>query len=190
MIGQLELAFLGEKVDRLFRHFGIERRVLLEIRQQFGNRARIEQRTRQAVLSHLARLLKHVDIFFAELRVGMGGIVRVDQLRESQRTSHARRPAADNDHIGRHLRTLHTFDRFAEDQHKFQVPGFEFLARPNNSRQSLPVLLNRIESIRPFSSLCTSDDSSSSLRNSQSSSKCRSRAIDSCVSTSSSEPLA
>jgi hypothetical protein len=47
----------------------------------------------------------------------MRRIVRVDQLRQPQRTSHAGRAAANDDHISRHLRPLDAFDWFAEDQH-------------------------------------------------------------------------
>ena len=67
--GKLELAFLGEEVNRFFRNFGIERRFLLESGKQFAHGAGIEQRAGEAVLADLARLLEHVDIFFAELRV-------------------------------------------------------------------------------------------------------------------------
>src|SRR5690242_14652929 len=52
----------------------------------------------------------------------MRGIVRVDQLRKPQGTGHPSRPAADNDHIGRHLRPLNTFNRFAEDEHLVPSP--------------------------------------------------------------------
>src|SRR5438270_946038 len=69
------------------------------------------------MLADLTRLLQHIEVFFAELSVGIGGIVRVDQLRQPQRASHSRRPAPDDHHISRHLRTLHTFDRFSEDDH-------------------------------------------------------------------------
>ena len=69
------------------------------------------------MLADLAGLFEHVDIFFAELRIRILGVVLVDQLRKPQRTSHPRRPAADDDHIGRHLRTFNAFERFAEDQH-------------------------------------------------------------------------
>jgi hypothetical protein len=48
----------------------------------------------------------------------MRGIVRANQLRQSQRTRHTRRTAADDDHISRHLRPFNAFDRFAENQHK------------------------------------------------------------------------
>ena len=115
---QLELALLGEEINRFLRDLGIERRFLLKSRKQFAHRPRIKQRARKTVLPNLARLLQHVNIFFAELRIRMRGVVRVDQLRQPQRAGHARRPAADDDHIGRHLRAFNAFDRFAEDQHK------------------------------------------------------------------------
>ena len=71
----------------------------------------------ETMLANLARLLEHVDVLFAKLRVGIGRIVRVDQLRKPQRASHPRRPAADDDHISRHLRTFNTFNRFSENDH-------------------------------------------------------------------------
>ncbi len=48
----------------------------------------------------------------------MLGVVLVDQLREPQSTRHARGAAADDNHVGRHLRAVNAFERFAEDQHK------------------------------------------------------------------------
>src|SRR5438132_7169573 len=52
----------------------------------------------------------------------MGSVMSVDQLRKPQGTSHPSRPAADNDHIRRHLRPLNTFNRFAENQHLSSNP--------------------------------------------------------------------
>ena len=112
---QFELALLGEEINRLFLHFRVERSFLLEIRQQLANAPRIEQCTRKAVLPNLARLLEHVNIFFAELRVWMSCVVRVNQLCQTQSTSHPSRPAAHDDHIRRHLRALHAFNGFAEN---------------------------------------------------------------------------
>ena len=77
------------------------------------------------MLSDLARLFEHVDDLFAELRIRMGGVVCVDQLRQTQRTGHARRPAADDHNIGRHLRTFNTFERSAEKKHVFKVSRFQ-----------------------------------------------------------------
>jgi hypothetical protein len=65
--------------------------------------------------ANFTRLLEHVDIFFAELRVRMRGVMRVDELREAQRAGHPSWPAADNDDIGGHLRTFNAFNRFAEN---------------------------------------------------------------------------
>ena len=66
---KLEFAFLGEKVNRLFRDFGIERRFLFESRKKFTHGAGIKQRAGETVLSDLAGLLENVNIFLAELRV-------------------------------------------------------------------------------------------------------------------------
>ena len=114
---ELELTLLGEEVNRLLRDFGIERRFLFESRKQFAHGTGIEQRAGKTVLADLASLLQHIDIFFAELGVRMLGIVLIDKLREAQRTSHARRPAADDDDIGRHLRAFDAGKGFAENQH-------------------------------------------------------------------------
>ena len=114
--GQLELALLGEKVDGFFRDFGVERGFFLESGKQFAHGSRVEQRAGEAVLADLAGFFENVDVFFAELRVGMRGVMCVDKLRQAQRAGHAGRPAADDDYVGRHLRALDAFDRFAENQ--------------------------------------------------------------------------
>ena len=114
-MGNLNFAFLGEEVNRLFRDLGVERRFLLESGKQFAHGAGIEQRAGKAVLADLARLLEHVDVFFAELRVGIVGVVLIDELREPQGASHASRAAADDDHVGGHLRAFDVFERFAEN---------------------------------------------------------------------------
>ena len=83
--------------------------------KQFAHGARIEQRAGEAVLADLARLFEDVNIFFAELRVGILRIVLIDELREPQSTRHARRTAADDDNIGGHLGTFDVRERFAEN---------------------------------------------------------------------------
>ena len=77
---QLELALLGEKVDRFLRDFGIEWSLLFKSGKQFAHRARVEQRAGKAVLPDLASFFEDVDVLFAELRVRVRGIVCVDQL--------------------------------------------------------------------------------------------------------------
>src|SRR5579864_1482926 len=74
------------------------------------------------MLSNLARFLQYVDVLFAERRIRMGGVMSVDQLREPQCTGHPSRPAANDHHISRHLRTLNTVDRFAENEHLISRP--------------------------------------------------------------------
>ena len=101
--GKLEFALLGEEVNRFFRDCSIDRRFLLESRKQFAHGAGIEQRAGEAMLADLARLLEDVNIFFAELRVGMAGVVLIDELRQAQRAGHAGGAAADDDHVGGHL---------------------------------------------------------------------------------------
>ena len=70
------------------------------------------------MLSGLARLFQQVDIFFAEGRVRMRGIVRVDQLRQAQGAGHTCRATADNHNIGFHLRTFDAFDGLTEVDHE------------------------------------------------------------------------
>ncbi len=41
----------------------------------------------------------------------------VDELRQPQRTRHARRTSADDNDIGLHLRSFNAFDRFAKVNH-------------------------------------------------------------------------
>ena len=116
--GKLELRFFCEEVDAFLDHLRVERSFFFEIGQKFCNRTGIEQSSREAVLSDLAGFLEDVDIFFAELRVGMRRVVRVDELRKAQCAGHTSGTAADDDDIGGHLRTFNTFDRFAEKEHK------------------------------------------------------------------------
>ena len=115
--GKFELALLREKVDSFFRDFGVEWRFFLESGKKFAHGTRIKQRAGETVLADLAGFLEHVDVLFAELRVGMGGVVSIDQLRQAQCAGHTSGAAADDDHVGRHLRAFDAFDRFAEDQH-------------------------------------------------------------------------
>ena len=114
-MGNLNLPFSSEKVNRLFRDFGIERSFLLETGKQFAHGAGIEQCAGEAVLADLAGLLEDVNIFFAELRVGILRVVMIDELREPQSTRHASWPAADDDDIGGHLGTFDVGERFAEN---------------------------------------------------------------------------
>ena len=115
--GKLEFRFFGEEVDAFLDHLRVERRFFFKVGQQFRNRTGIEQGSGEAVLSDLAGFLEDVDIFFAELCVGMRRVVRVDKLCQAQRAGHPGGTAADDDDIGGHLRTFNTFDRFAEKEH-------------------------------------------------------------------------
>ena len=67
--------------------------------------------------SHIAGFFQQIDVLFAELRVGMFGVVFVNQLREPQSTSHACRAAADNDDIGLHCRAFNIRERGAKHDH-------------------------------------------------------------------------
>ena len=118
-MGNLNLPILGQKVDGFFRDFGVERSFLFESRQQFAHGARIEQRAGKAVLPDLARLLQHVDIFLAELGVG----IRWRCARRSAATGASAQamPAGPPPTITTSAgisRTFDTFERFAENQHQ------------------------------------------------------------------------
>jgi len=79
--GKFELTFLSEKVDGLFYNLGVERRFVFESGKQFAHGAGIKQRSGKAMLANFARFFEHIDIFFAELRIRVRGIVCVDELR-------------------------------------------------------------------------------------------------------------
>ena len=68
--------------------------------------------------TYIARLLQQVNIFFAELVVGVTGIVLVNELRQAQGTGHAGRASADNDHIGFHDRAFNIRERFTKNNHQ------------------------------------------------------------------------
>ena len=55
------------------------------------------------MLAYLAGLLENVNVLLAELRVRIGGIVLIDQLRQPQGARHASRTATDDDDVGGHL---------------------------------------------------------------------------------------
>src|SRR6185437_11809441 len=66
------------------------------------------------------------DVFLAQLRVRMGGVVSVNELREAQGAGHARGPAADNHNVSFHLRAFNVRERLAEDEHwNRQVSRFQ-----------------------------------------------------------------
>ena len=115
--GQLELARARQVVDRFLHHRSFQRRLVLEIRQQLEHGAGIEQRAGEAMRTHLARLLQHVDVVLGERRVGMLGVVLVDQLRQAQRTGHAGGASADDDHVRFHRRTLNVRKWFTKYDH-------------------------------------------------------------------------
>ena|SRR5438093_354981 len=98
-------------------------------------------------------------------------VVLVDKLRKPQRASHASGPATNNNDIGRHLRASYVAGRFAESEHD---QGFKFLV---SSEVAVYLWFARSESIRPFSSLRTSENCSHSFANSGSAMNPKSKAI-------------
>jgi hypothetical protein len=114
------MLLLRQEVHAFVMDLGVERRFGRESRQQLFHGSRIEQRPRKAVLSCFARFFEHVNVFFGELCLWMPRIVSVNQLRQSKRACHARRTAADDDYIGRHLGMYDVGERLAENQHSAQ----------------------------------------------------------------------
>src|SRR5580704_14354880 len=114
---QLELPVLRQEVNGLFVALRVERSFLFEARKKLTHGSRVEQGAGQAVLADLTGLLQNVDVLFAERCLGILGIVLVDELRETQGTSHARWPATDDNHVGFHLRAVDVFERSTENQH-------------------------------------------------------------------------
>src|SRR6185437_16960548 len=73
----------------------------------------------KAVLADFASFLQHINVFLAELRIRVAGVVRVNELRKAKSTVHARRPAADNDHVGLHLGAGYIRERLAKNEHQY-----------------------------------------------------------------------
>jgi hypothetical protein len=72
------------------------------------------------VLADLAGFFEDVDVFFAERRVGMLGVVLVDELRQAKRASHSRRASADDDNVGFHLWAVDVLEGLPKDEiHRF-----------------------------------------------------------------------
>ncbi len=115
--GKPVMAGARQEVNSIFVDHRVERGFAFESGEQFFHGAWIEERAGKAVLSGFARFFEHVDIFFAERRFGMAGVVIVNQLRKPQRAGHARGPTADDDDVGWHFGVLDVGERLAEDQH-------------------------------------------------------------------------
>jgi hypothetical protein len=69
------------------------------------------------MLADLAGFFEDVNVFFAERRVRMFGVVLVDELRQAKRASHSRRASADDDYVGFHLGAVDVLEGSAESQH-------------------------------------------------------------------------
>jgi hypothetical protein len=95
----------------------IKRSFFFETGKQFAHRSRIEQGSREAVLSSLARFFQNVDIFFRELSLRMLRIVSIDELRQAQSAGHSGGATANDHYVGRHFGVVNVGDGFAEDQH-------------------------------------------------------------------------
>jgi hypothetical protein len=72
----------------------------------------------------------------------MARVVIVNQLRKPQRAGHARRPTADDDDIGWHLRMLDVRKRLAEDQHlEISLLGETLYDTRNQDRRRIAIAL-------------------------------------------------
>src|SRR5205814_2713567 len=126
--GKLELAFFSKKVDCFFAHFSIERSFLFETGKQFAHRPRIKQRAGKTVLADLTRFLKNID-FFTKLRIRVLGVVPIDKLRKPQCAGHTGRPAANDDDVGRHLRSVDSLQWRPKNQHTRKAADSHRLSR-------------------------------------------------------------
>ena len=107
------------------------------------------------MLADLTSFFEDVDVLLAELRVGIAGVVLVDELRETQSTGHAGGPAADDDNVGGHLGAVDAFERFAKDKHsfEFQVSSFECSIRrlrPGFARAAIQSSHSASDALPPF----------------------------------------
>ena len=68
--GELVLALLGQKVDRLLIDFRVDGGLCLKAGQQFAHGAGVEQRSGKAVLSRFPGLLQNVNVLFGKGRGG------------------------------------------------------------------------------------------------------------------------
>src|SRR5436189_1512028 len=126
--GKLELAFFSKKVDCFFAHFSIERSFLFETGKQFAHRPRIKQRAGKTVLADLTRFLKNID-FFTKLRIRVLGVVPIDKLRKPQCAGHTGRPAANDDDVGRHLRSVDSLQWRPKNHHTRKAADSHRLSR-------------------------------------------------------------
>ena len=115
--GQAKGALSSQVVNAFVRNFGVKRRFRFKSWQQLAHGTGIEQRAAQAVLAQFASFLQNVNIFFGDGNGGIAVVVSINQLRQPQRACQTRRPAADNDDIGLHLRAGNAFEGFSEDDH-------------------------------------------------------------------------
>ncbi len=114
---RLDFAGFGEEVDRFLADWRLDWRLLLPPWQELVHRARVEQRTAQAVLSDLARLFEQVDILFADRSVRMSLVMGIDQLGKAKGAGHTGGTSAHDHNIGVHLRAFNARNRFAKNDH-------------------------------------------------------------------------
>ena len=75
-------------------------------------------------------LFEDVNVFLAEWRIRILGVVLIDKLRKTQSTGHTRRATAHNDDVGGHLGAFDAGKGLAENQHSgFKVSRFQRFKR-------------------------------------------------------------
>jgi hypothetical protein len=67
--------------------------------------------------SNHAGFFQDVNILFRKLRVGMFGVVVVNELGEAQSAGHTGGASSDNDDIGFHCRAFDALKRFTKNDH-------------------------------------------------------------------------
>ncbi len=67
--------------------------------------------------ANFARLLQQVNVLLAKLRVGMLGVVLVDELRQAEGAGHASGPTSDDYDVGLHDRPINIWERLTKNYH-------------------------------------------------------------------------
>src|SRR5229473_7317126 len=100
---------LGEEKRGIVGDRRIERRGLLKIRHQFGERARVHDGARKLMRANFAAFFEDVDIFSGKRRLSAGCIVLLEEVAQMERAGKTGRPGSNDQHVG--------FELFALDSH-------------------------------------------------------------------------
>ena len=104
---KLQRAGGGEEIGRIVGDGSIERRGLLEVRNQLAQSARVHDRAGELVRAEFARLLEHINILGGKRGRAPGLGVLFDEPRKMQRTGQPARPRADDEYVRFELLALH-----------------------------------------------------------------------------------